>query len=636
MAVTYNASSIAVLEGLEHVRRRPGMYIGDTGTDGLHHLVWEIVDNAVDEAMNGHASKITVTLQASGDTVVVTDDGRGIPVDMHPEAKRSALEVVLTMLNAGGKFGDGAYRNTGGLNGVGSSVVNALSSRMEARVKRDGQEWFQEYHRGRPKAAVAAVGTARGTGTTITFTPDRAIFGELLFDPERILRNLEVRSFLHKGLAITFKDNVNKVVHELKHDNGLLDWLPVLMKSESCTAVVDAPFVVSREEGGMRFDVAITWTDASRERVFSYANGIATRDGGTHEQGMKDALVKAVRTFADTHDLFPKNLQVLAEDLREGVVGIVSVFVGEPQFQGQTKDRLNNPEARTGLEQAIRPVLEQWLHENRRRGDGIVVRAINAARARIASRAAAQEVRRKGPTSTRLALPGKLADCSSSDPNETELFIVEGDSAGGTTKQGRDRRTQAVLPMRGKMLNAEQATLAKVLENEELSNIVQALGCGIGGQFNEDKLRYGRVILLADADSDGCHITTLLLTFFYRYLRPLIDKGYVFIAQPPLYRIDIGKETFWALDDKDKERILKRSTRGKPQISRFKGLGEMNQRTLFETTLDPKRRKLLRVHLEDIVNAEIAITELMGKDPGARYGYIMARAAGLDADLLDV
>ena len=634
--MTYNASSISVLEGLEHVRRRPGMYIGDTGIDGLHHLVWEIVDNAVDEAMNGHASKIVVTLQASGDTVTVTDDGRGIPVDIHPEVGRSALEVVLTKLNAGGKFGDGAYRNTGGLNGVGSSVVNALSSKMEARVKRDGQEWFQEYHRGRPKAAVAAIGAARGTGTTISFTPDRAIFGELRFEPERILRNLEVRSFLHKGLAITFKDNVTKVVHELRHDNGLLDWLPVLTQKEGCTPVVDAPFVVSREEGGMRFDVAVTWTDAPRERVFSYANGIGTRDGGTHEQGMKDALVKAVRTFAETHDLFPKNLQVLAEDLREGVVAVVSVFVAEPQFQGQTKDRLNNPEAKTGLEQAIRPVLEQWLHENRRRGDGIVVRAINAARARIASRAAAQEVRRKGPTSTRLALPGKLADCSSSDPNETELFIVEGDSAGGTTKQGRDRRTQAVLPMRGKMLNAEQATLAKVLENEELSNIVQALGCGIGGQFNEDKLRYGRVILLADADSDGCHITTLLLTFFYRYLRPLIEKGYVFIAQPPLYRIDIGKETFWALDDKDKERILKRVTRGKPQISRFKGLGEMNQRTLFETTLDPKRRKLLRVHLDDIVHAEIAITELMGKDPGARYGYIMGRAAELDADQLDV
>jgi DNA gyrase/topoisomerase IV subunit B len=632
---TYDAESIAMLEGLEHVRKRPGMYIGGTGADGLHHLLWEIVDNCVDEAINGHASLITVTLHSSGDTCTVVDNGRGIPVDMHKQAKKSALEVVLTTLGAGAKFDQGAYKAAGGLHGVGSSVVNALSSKMEARIRRDGQEWVQEYHKGRPKEPVKAVGPTRGTGTSITFTPDREIFEETTFDAERIRAHLEVSSYLHRGLKVVFKDQVAKVVHEMQHDGGIVDYLNAVATKEGAIPVVDAPFAHDRDDDELRYELALIWTDSPKEHLLSYVNGIVTRDGGTHEQGLKDALGKAVRGFMETHDLVPRNLQITSEDLREGVVAILSLYLGNPQFQGQTKGRLNNPEVAAALSGSIRPVLEGWLHTNRRRGEAIVNRAAQAARARLASREAAQLVRRKGPASSRLNLPGKLADCSSSDPSETELFIVEGQSAGGTAKQGRDRRTQAILPLRGKVLNAEQATLTKVLENEELNNIVTALGCGAGADFREDRLRYQRVVLLMDADSDGHHITTLMLTFLYRYLPGLIERGYVYIAQPPLFRINVGKETHWALDERDRDRILKRlGPRAKPEITRFKGLGEMPAETLFETTLDPERRRLLQVTIPDVAQADGALVELMGKDPQSRFRFIMERAA--DVDVLDV
>ncbi len=635
MSKGYTAADISVLEGLEAVRKRPGMYIGGTGSDGLHHLLWEIVDNSVDEAINGHATTITVTLHASGDTVTVTDNGRGIPVDEHPTQKRSALEVILTTLHAGGKFEEGAYKTAGGLHGVGSSVVNALSAHLEVRIRRDGQEYFQEYRQGRPKEPVKAIGAARGTGTTITFTPDREIFEEVTYDPERIFQHLEIRSFLHKGLKILFKDQVSHANHELLHEGGIQDYLTALCTRESVVPCIETPFLLNREDQGIRFELSMTWTDATKERVLSFVNGIPTRDGGTHEQGFRDALAKAVREFMETHDLAPRGLPLSAEDLREGVYAILSCYHTHPQFQGQTKDRLNNPEARPVLDGAIRPALEQWLHNNRRQGEAIVNRAAQAARARIASRQAAQNVRRKSPTAGRLNLPGKLADCSSSDPSETELFIVEGDSAGGSAKQGRNRETQAILPLRGKVLNAEQATLEKVLANEELNNIVTALGCGVGVDFREDRLRYQRVVLLMDADSDGAHITTLMLTFFYRYLPQLIEKGYIYIAQPPLYRINIGKETWWALDDRDRDRILKRQgARAKPEITRFKGLGEMPPKTLYETTLDPERRRLLQVTIPDVERAHLAVNELMGKDPAPRFRYIMDMATEVEA--LDV
>ncbi|MBX2802977.1 MAG: type IIA DNA topoisomerase subunit B [Myxococcales bacterium] len=633
----YTASDITVLEGIDAVRKRPGMYIGGTGIDGLHHLLWEIVDNACDEAMGGHASSIVVTLHPDGETISVEDNGRGIPVDMHPTQGRSALEVILTTLHAGGKFGGASYDAVGGLHGVGASAVNALSSHLEARIKREGREWVQEFRRGRPKAAVASVGRARGSGTKITFTPDRDMFEEVGFDPVRVLRHLEVKSFLHRGVRIVFRDQQQGETHELRHDGGLEDFLAVLLERNGSQRVVGPTFAVDRSVDEIGIDLALGWTDAPRELTRSYVNGIPTADGGTHEQGLRDALAKALRAFIETHQLQPRGVTLTAEDIREGTLCLLSVRVREPQFQGQTKGRLNNPEVRGVVDSTVRPSLEQWLHDNRSVGETIVARAVQAARAREASRQAAKSVRRKSATSGRLNLPGKLADCSSTDPGSSELFIVEGDSAGGSAKQARDRRTQAVLPLRGKVLNAEQATLKKVLGNEELSNVVTALGCGLGDDFREDRLRYNRIVLLMDADSDGHHITTLLLTFFYRYLPKLVERGYVFLAMPPLYRINVGKVTHWALDDADRDRILSElSGRARPEITRFKGLGEMPPRTLFETTLDPTTRRLVQVTLDDPVQTHNVVHELMGKDPAHRYRFIMDRAAEVDGELLDV
>ena len=627
---TYTARDISVLEGIEAVRKRPGMYIGGTGSDGLHHLVQEIVDNSCDEAMNGYASSITVILHKDGRTITVDDNGRGIPVGIMKEQGRSALEVILTTLHAGGKFEGNNYKASGGLHGVGSSAVNALSSRFEAKVKRGGKEYVQHYTRGRPKAPVNEVGPARGTGTRITFTPDDTIFDEVDFDPERIRKSLETKTFLNKGLRIVFRDQLNKVVHDLKHEGGLEDYLAALLERAELDTHLESPFLLERDNGVV-LDVALQWTSATREKVLSYVNGIPTQDGGTHEQGFRDALVKALRNFMETHDLKPRGVTITADDLREGVLAVVSLKHADPQFQSQTKNRLNNPDVRQAVDGAVRPVLEQWLHENRSQGEAIIARATQAARARQAARQAAQTVRRKSATSSRLNLPGKLADCSVSDPSQCELFIVEGDSAGGSAKQGRDRKTQAILPLRGKVLNAEQATLKKVLANEELSNVVTALGCGLGADFREDRLRYSRIILLMDADSDGHHITTLLLTFFFRYLRKLIEKGYVYVAQPPLYRINVGKDTHWALDDADRERILASlPARAKPEITRFKGLGEMSPKTLYSTTLDPESRRLIQVDLSQPMMAENAISDLMGKDPSRRYHFIMDRADSVD------
>jgi DNA gyrase subunit B/topoisomerase-4 subunit B len=631
----YTAKDITVLEGLEPVRKRPGMYIGGVGTAGLHHLVWEILDNAVDEAMNGFASNIRVTLHKDGSAVTIEDDGRGIPVDKHPATKKSALEVIFTVLHAGGKFEQGNYKTAGGLHGVGASVVNALSTELRAQVKRDGALWEMAFKRGKPIGPLKKSGAARGTGTTVYFHPDPTIFPKVEFDPALIRERLEVVSYIHKGVRVTFENEAEGTRDVFQHTEGLTDYVRKIVAERGAKAVHEAPFVLERETGP-RLDLVLQWTEATDEHIRSYVNGIPTGSGGTHENGLRAGIGKAVRNYIDTHNLSPKGVTLATEDIREGLTGVLSLFIEEPQFQGQTKDRLNNPEVLSAVDSAVRPALEHWLNHNRSVAESIVARIILAARAREASRAAQAEVSRKTATSGRLNLPGKLSDCTTANRHDSELFIVEGDSAGGSAKQGRDRGKQAILPLRGKVMNTEGMTLAKVLENRELADLVTALGCGMGKNFDLARLRYGRLIILADADSDGHHIATLLLTFIYRHLPQLIASGKVFLAQPPLYRIDIGKETFWALDDAHRDRILKQhgNGRGHPEITRFKGLGEMMPKVLWETTLNPKTRRLLRVEIADQIVTDRVINELMGKDASARFRFIMERAE--EAQELDV
>ncbi|HUJ26084.1 MAG TPA: DNA topoisomerase IV subunit B, partial [Myxococcales bacterium] len=669
---SYSAADIQVLEGLEPVRKRPAMYIGGTDSTGYHHLLWEILDNSVDEVINGFAARIEVTLHKDGKTATVTDDGRGIPVDVMPKYKKPALEIILTTLHSGGKFEQGNYIHSGGLHGVGASVVNALSSKLLVRVKRDGKHYAQTYAKGLATSKMSAEGKARGTGTSTTFTPDAEIFGlKAKFDADLIRDRLEAKSYLHKGMTVVFRDETAEPAREdtFQHDGGIAEYLakvvaqrgkntvpsahkapppapqpaaaePVVTTEEGLpetgvtaqggeipsvppaapmqipqgalfyktTGGAGGPGVASRgaEQGGasnageVRCEVALVWTEATDEHVRSYVNGIPTPNGGTHEAGLRSGIVKAVRNYMETHGLAPKGVNLTAEDIREGIVTILSSYVIDPQFQGQTKGRLNNPETSAQIDGVVRPALEKWLNENKTVAEPIVARIILAARAREASRAAAQQITRKTAVSHKLNLPGKLADCASTNPHESELFIVEGDSAGGSAKQGRDRRTQAILPLRGKVLNAEQASVEKIGQNKELQDIVSALGCGIGEDFKVQNLRYGRIFLLMDADSDGHHISTLLLTFFYRHLRPLVQQGHVYLAQPPLYRIDIGKETHWALDDADKDRILKEAKgNAKPNVMRFKGLGEMTTDDLKDTTLDPKKRVALKVTVDN-------------------------------------
>jgi DNA gyrase subunit B/topoisomerase-4 subunit B len=638
MASSYSAKDITVLEGLEPVRKRPGMYIGGVGSAGLHHLVWEILDNAVDEAMNGYASSINVTLHNDGSSITITDDGRGMPVDKHPKTHQSAVEVIFTVLHAGGKFEGTNYKTAGGLHGVGASVVNALSRELVATVKRDGSQWEMRFKQGKATGPLKKVGPARGTGTTVYFHPDPTIFPKVEFDAATIRERLEISSFLHKGLKVIFEDETTNEKLVYSHEEGLVEYLRKIVGERNARPVHEAPFTVSKENG-LRLDCVLQWTEATDEHIRSYVNGIPTGSGGTHENGLRAGLSKAVRNFIETHNLTPKGVTLTADDIREGLTGVLSVFIAEPQFQGQTKDRLNNPEMLSAVDGAIRPALEHWLNHNISVAESIVARIVLAARAREASRAAEQEITRKSATSSRLALPGKLSDCGSSNRDESEIFIVEGDSAGGSAKQGRDRTRQAILPLRGKVLNTESASLAKVLENKELSDLVTALGCGLGKNFDMSRLRYGRVIILADADSDGNHIATLLLTFIYRHMPQLIYARRVFLAQPPLYRIDIGKDTHWALDDAQKDKIIATAGRGPngratPEITRFKGLGEMMPKVLWETTLNPKTRRLLRVEISDQLVTDRVINELMGKDASARFRFIMERAE--EAQELDV
>jgi DNA gyrase/topoisomerase IV subunit B len=634
---TYTEQDIVVLEGLEPVRKRPGMYIGGVDSRGYHHLLWELVDNAVDEAINGFASTIQVTIHKGATSATVDDNGRGIPTGMMPKYGKSALEIILTTLHAGGKFEEGSYTHSGGLHGVGASVVNALSSELWVRVRRDGQEVEQGFGRGAPFGPPTFVTRGRGSGTKIFFRPDPEIFGEKArFDLDLVRERLESKSYLHKGLKVVLTDEDSGTKQEFSHSGGIADYLSKIANERGKALLCPAVYVERQvEQGGVRFELAFLWTEAEGEHIKSFVNGIPTPAGGSHENGLKAGIVKGVRNYLETHALSPKGLTLSAEDIREGLCAILSCYVREPQFQGQTKERLNNPEITAELDGATRNFVESWLNNNKSLGDVIASRIVQAARAREAAKAASQAVQRKSPVSHRLNLPGKLADCQSNDPGQTELFIVEGDSAGGSAKQGRNRKNQAILPLRGKVLNAEQASTQKLLSNKELQDIVSALGCGIGDKYDESKLRYGRIFLLMDADSDGYHISTLLLTFFYRYLPKLIENGHIYLAQPPLYRIDAGKETHWVLDDKQKDEILARLPKNvKPDIQRFKGLGEMMPAQLWATTLDPRRRMALRVVIENKEETDRVMSDLMGKDPEKRFRFIMDRAK--DAESLDV
>ncbi len=640
----YSAEDIEVLEGLEPVRQRPGMYIGGTDTiEGLHHLVWEVLDNSIDEVMNEYADQITVTLHKDNESVTVSDNGRGIPVDKHPKFKKSALELILTTLHAGGKFSDKNYQTAGGLHGVGSSVVNALSEELIATVKRDGKEYEQKFSRGIPKTKLKVISkSVRGSGTTIFFRPDEEIFAKRKFSSKLIQETLKTKAYLNPGLKLTYIDEAGKLKEEYHFQQGLEEYLKQTLVEKKTKPVADEIFFLESKE-----DVAVTasfaWTGATKEEYFSFANGIHTKDGGSHEQGAKAGIIKAVRNYINVHDVSVKGIKIGAEDIREGLICFVSVKLPanliQAQFQGQTKDKLNNPEV-SPIVEAVTKNLEKLLNQKPTVAEAIVNRVIMAAKARAASRAAGATVRRKIGISHRLTLPGKLADCSSTKPDECELFIVEGDSAGGSTKQGRSRNTQAVLPLRGKVLNTIASPNKKISENKELSNIISALGCGVGETFSTDKLRYQKVIILTDADADGMHIATLLMAFFFVHMRPLIEEGCLYIGKSPLYGIFPKKgakkdfsTALWAYSDEELEKLLKKKNFANPRIVRYKGLGEMNPDTLWETTLNPETRTLLRIEIEDEEYVNDNLQALMGSDPSTRYQLIQDNASDIEVDV---
>jgi len=630
---SYEAKDIYVLEGLEPVRKRPGMYIGSTGPDGLHHLIWEVIDNSIDEAMAGYAKNIAVEI-LDGNRVSVSDDGRGIPVDIHKQTKKSALETVMTTLHAGGKFGGESYKVAGGLHGVGVSVVNALSKWLKAEVCRDGNLYVQEYERGEPKYKVKKTGKCKHTGTKVIFDPDPEIFQKIEFDLRRVLAHLRQQAYLTRGIKINVADKRGKPpsYYSFCFEGGLLSFLKYLspLKKENSAAQTQ-PFYVEKTSDNIGVETAFIYGDDIETQELSFANNIYTPEGGMHLTGFRAALTRTLNDYARSNEYIKAAEDNLTgDDVREGLTAIVSIKLREPQFEGQTKAKLGNPEARSAVEAVINESLKEFLEKNGSEARKIIEKCLLAAKARKAARAAKETVLRKGALEG-LALPGKLADCSSRHPEESELFIVEGDSAGGSSKQGRDRRTQAILPLKGKILNVEKARVDKMLANKEIRSLVIALGTAIGAEFDISKLRYHKVIIMTDADVDGAHIRTLLLTLFYRYFPQMIENGHLYVAQPPLYRVQKGKEMRYAYSDNDKDKILKiLSEDGKNiNIQRYKGLGEMNPEQLWETTMDPEKRTLKKVAVEDAKEADRLFDILMGSEVEPRKHFIQAHATAV-------
>jgi len=642
---SYGASDIQVLEGLEAVRKRPGMYIGSTGPRGLHHLVYEIVDNSVDEALAGHCDQINVVIGKDGG-VRVSDNGRGIPVDDHPVEKRSTVEVVLTTLHAGGKFGGGGYAVSGGLHGVGSSVVNALSERLTVEVKRQGKHWTQSYRNGVPEGPLAESGKTEHTGTTIEFWPNSDIFETVEFDYETLKTRFQQMAFLNKGLQIEVIDervSAGGRSDTFKYEQGLVDYVEYLNNAKK-TEVVH-PEIISFEaedsERTIALEVALQWTTAYSESVHTYANTINTHEGGTHEEGFRAALTTLVNKYARSTGLLKdKDENLTGDDVREGLTAVVSVKLGEPQFEGQTKTKLGNTEAKSFVQKVTGEHLGDWFERNPAQGKDVVRKAVQASAARIAARKAREQTRRKGLLESG-GMPGKLKDCQSKDASLSEIFLVEGDSAGGSAVSGRNPETQAILPLRGKILNVEKARLDRALGNNEIQGMITAFGAGIGEDFDVEKVRYHKIVLMADADVDGQHITTLLLTLLFRYMRPLIERGHVYLAQPPLYRIKWSNaEHEYVYSDRERDVLIeagKKEGKKLPKdnaVQRYKGLGEMNHQELWDTTMNPETRTLLQVTLEDAAVADTVFSTLMGEDVDARRTFIQQNAR--DVRFLDI
>ena len=625
MKQEYGASQIQVLEGLEPVRKRPGMYIGSTGPRGLHHLVYEIVDNSIDEALAGYCSDIYVSINEDG-SILVRDNGRGIPVEVHPKTGKSTLETVLTVLHAGGKFGGGGYKVSGGLHGVGVSVVNALSEWLVAEVHKNGKVYKQTYEKGVPTSDITVVGDSDITGTIVQFKPDATIFDEVEYKYETLEHRLRELAFLNKGIKIVLEDKREdrEKKKEFHYTGGLIEFVKHLNKTK--TGIHDDIVYIEKKIKDYMVEIALQYTDGYTENIYSFANNINTHEGGTHLSGFKTAMTKVVNEYARKNGILKeKDSNLLGEDIREGLTAVISVKLPEPQFEGQTKTKLGNTPVRGVVDSVTVEELGAFLEENPTTGRIIVDKALRAQRAREAAKRARELTRRKSVLES-TSLPGKLADCAEKDPSKSEIFLVEGDSAGGSAKQGRDRHSQAILPLRGKILNVEKSRLDKILSSDEIRNMITAYGCGIGDDFDLEKLRYHKIIIMTDADVDGAHIRTLLLTFFFRYMRPLIENGFVYAAQPPLYKVKKQKQEYYVYSDRELEALLEKIGRNGIELQRYKGLGEMNAEQLWDTTMNPETRTLLQVSIEDAAVADEVFSMLMGDKVAPRKEFIEENA----------